>query len=570
MRSFKIIGWLAAAVALWLLSLGTALAQGTIELSAQTHEVSLEGRSRYWIDAGGVRTTDQMEAAGDSLPWAVREPGATHRIDGKALWIRFEARSTAEKPWFLSLKSSGIDRVQLFYRSPEGRWVEHEAGDTKAVSDWPMRGRFPTFELSPVIGKPVPYWLRIEHERVDFATPIVIQDRSTLLASRELEQFLLGAYFGLAALIVVVAGANAVAYRDRNFGVYAVYVGILAAGQVAYLGIGAQHLWDHWLKWNEVATFLLPGVSSAAALWFARTVTEPARFSKALDLLVWSLIAALLSAVALDTVIVSRGSFALVMVLTLLALFVVFGLIILVWTQGNDPHIRLIALGFLPVLVMAVFPIAKGMNLIPISPLTRYGLSIGAALEMPILFYALSLRGARRREAQVRAAALAHNDALTGLAHARTLLQRLDSALVRCRSLKHACALMAVKISNFDSIASEFGRETADKALVVAASLLRRAITDIDLAARVGEHEFALLLEGPTSTANAISRAQQVIASGLRTSDALPPGTTLKFHVAVALLPDKDLDSPRTMKWLLDSVNAMRPDARKLIRPLNF
>ena len=400
--------------------------------------------------------------------------------------------------------------------------------------------------------------------------PSRIQDRSSLFASRELEQFLLGAYFGLAALIVVVASANAVVFRDRNFGVYAVYVGIVAAGQVAYLGVGAQHVWDHWLKWNEVATFLLPGLSSAAALWFTRTVTEPARFSKALDLLVWSLIAALLSAVALDTFIVSRGSFALVMVLTALAVVVVIGLIILVWTQGDDPHIRLIALGFLPVLVMAIFPIAKGMNLIPISFLTRYGLSIGAALEMPILFYALSLRGSRRREAQVRAAALARNDALTGLAHTRTLLQRLDSALVRCRALKHAGALMAVKISNFESIAAEFGRETADKALVVAASLLRRAITDIDLAARVGEHEFALLLEGPTNTENAISRAQQVIASGLRSSDALPPGTTLKFHIAVALLPDKDLDSPGTMKWLIDGVNAIRPDARKLIRPLNF
>ena len=92
---------------------------------------------------------------------------------------------------------------------------------------------------------------------------------------------------------------------------------VLAAGQLAYLGVGAQHLWDHWLKWNETATFLLPGISSAAALWFARTVTEPARFSQALDLAVWSLIAALLSAVALDTFLTSRNSFALVMVLTL-------------------------------------------------------------------------------------------------------------------------------------------------------------------------------------------------------------------------------------------------------------
>ena len=451
-----------------------------------------------------------------------------------------------------------------------GAGWQQEAGDTKPVSQWPLPGRFPTFELSPVAGKPVRYWLRIEHARVDFASPIAIYDQSSLLAEREGEQLLLGAYFGLAALIALVAAANAVAYRDRNFGVYAFYVALLAIGQLAYLGVGAQYLWDHWLKWNETATFLLPGISSAAGLWFARTITEPARFSKALDLAVWSLIAALLSAVALDTFLTSRNSFGLVMVLTLVALAVVVGLIVLVWTQGDDPHIRLIALGFVPVLVMALFPIARGLNLIPASALTRYGLSMGAALEMPILFYALSLRGSRRREAQVRAAALSRNDTLTGLAHARTLLQRLEGAIVRAHSLKHACALMAVRISNFDAIIAEFGRETADRVLVVTASLLRHAITDIDLAARVSEHSFALLLEGPTTTENALNRAQHVVASGLRSSNSLPPGTTLKFHIAVALLPDKDLDAPGSMKWLLESVSAMAPDARKQIRPMNF
>jgi two-component system, sensor histidine kinase LadS len=106
--------------------------------------------------------------------------------------------------------------------------------------------------------------------------------------------------------------------------------------------------------------------------------------------------------------------------------------------------------------------------------------------------------------------------------------------------------------------------------MVVAASLLRRAITDVDLAARVGEHEFALLVEGPTTMENVLSRAQQVVASGLRSADALPPGTTLKFHVTVALLPDRDLDAGGTLKWLVDGVKAMPHDARKLIRPLNF
>ena len=39
----------------------------------------------------------------------------------------------------------------------------------------------------------------------------------------------------------------------------------------------------------------------------------------------------------------------------------------------------------------------RGLNLIPLSNLTRYGVTIGSMLEMPILFYALSLRGNRRR-----------------------------------------------------------------------------------------------------------------------------------------------------------------------------
>lgn len=565
------------------LALGTALAQDTmtmappklsrpapILLDAQTPVVSLDRRARFWIESAPRATPRQVETSAETTPWALREPAAQYNIDGKALWFEFDAQVRDGGRWYLELASSGLDRAQLFYRGTDGQWVQQEAGDTRPVSEWPLPGRVPTFELAQATPQPVHYLLRTEHARVNFATPLIIYNQASLLASREREQFLLGAYFGLAALIAFVTIANAVVYRDRNFAAYAVYVVALSVGQVAYLGVGAQHVWDSWLRWNEVATFVLPGVSTAAALWFARTVTEPARFSRGLDYLVWLLIAGVLAAVAVDTFMASRPSFAVVMALTVVGLVVVMLLIGMVWMYGDDPYIRLIALGFLPVVVMALFPVARGLNLIPASALTRYGLSIGAALEMPILFYALSLRGARRREAEVRTAALSRTDALTGLAHTRSLQGRLDAALIRARSQKHACALLVIKLCNYEAIAQEFGREIADRALVVTASVLRFAITDIDVAARVGEHDFALLLEGPTTTENAVNRAQQVVARGLQHSEALPPAVALKFQVAAALLPDKDFDAAGSLKWLLDAVHAMRPDARRSIRPLNF
>lgn len=578
----RISGWWAGL--LWLIGLHAALAQevlpapamraiaapAPIQLSAGQFMATLDEKSRYWIETGASRTVEQVAAETDSLPWATRESGRQYRIDGSALWFLFDAVAPGDSRWYLQIGLSGLDRAQLFYRNSAGRWVTQEAGDTLPVAQWPLPGRVPTFELSTTPDTPVRYWLRIEHQRFDFAAPIAIYSQAALFAAREREQFLLGGYFGLAALIALVAAANAFVFRDRNFGVYAVYVLAMGVGQAAYLGVGAQHVWEHWLWWNKTSTMLLPSVSAATALWFVRTVTEPARFSRALDTAVWLGILALLGSVAVDTAVPSRLSVAVVTGFVALSMVLVVLLIALVWTHGDDPDIRLIALGFLPVLVFAAFPVLRTFNIIPSGLLTRYGISIGAALEMPILFYALSARGSRRREAQTRADALPHTDALTGLADRRSLLQRLESTLHRARSQHHSCALMAVKLGNYEQIASEHGRETAERALVVAASALHHAMSDIDLAARIGDRDFALLLEGPTSPETAIARAQQVVAKGLQQAPSLPRMATLKFQVAVALLPDKELQADASLKWVQEVVNAMRPDTRKLIRPLNF
>jgi len=563
--------WCLLVAWLWPAWAGAAVAAGTgvIELGARP-TVSLDGRSLYWVDETGERTVDQVEARAQALTWRPRVPGLQLHLDDKALWIQFDAIVPHDERWFLEIGSSGLDRGQLFHRGPDGRWVRQEAGDTRPVSAWPLPGRLPTFRLSHETGKPVRYWLRIEHNRVDFASPIVLRSQQALFEAREREQFLLGGYFALAGLIALYALANAVAYRDRGFAAYAVYVSVLGLGQLAYLGVGAQHLWIEWLRWNELAPSFLTGLSAVAGLWFVKTITEPARFSRVLDLAVWSLILALLSSVAVDAAVNSRTSFMLMAALTLLSLVVVMGLIAMVWTQGDDPHIRLVALGFLPVLVMALFPVARSMNWMPNSDLTRYGVAIGAVLEMPILLYALSRRGNRRRDAEVRAAALSRHDALTGLAHRRALLQRMENALARARSLKHGCALLAIRISNLEAIQQEFGRDTAEKALVVTASHLRRAISDIDMAARVGEHDFAVLIEGPTTLSVAASRAQQVVASGLRPMPALPMGATFKYHVAVAMLPEGELDAESTLDWALEEAARIPADARKLIRTLNL
>ncbi len=224
----------------------------------------------------------------------------------------------------------------------------------------------------------------------------------------------------------------------------------------------------------------------------------------------------------------------------------------------------------MPLVAAATVPVAHGLSLVPSSALNRYGLIVGTAIQMPVLYYALTRRAARRRETGVRASELAHTDALTGLWDRATLLARMDDAVKRAVSQRHQCALLGVRLTNVGAIEAQMGRDVADRAMIVAASILRSLATDIDLAARTANADFALLLDGPTSAQAALARAQQIVARGLQHTPVLPQSTELKFHVAVLVLPDHELDATRCAKWVDDALGAMRADPKRAIRSLNF
>jgi hypothetical protein len=77
-----------------------------------------------------------------------------------------------------------------------------------------------------------------------------------------------------------------------------------------------------------------------------------------------------------------------------------------------------------------------------------------------------------------------------------------------------------------------------------------------------------VLLEAPVTPEIAASRAQQIVASGLRQTESLPQALTLKFHVAIAMLPHPQLDGTGSLQWVLDGLDQIGPDARKAIRTL--
>jgi two-component system, sensor histidine kinase LadS len=548
---------------------------GVLLLDAQTSNLSLGGRSQYWVDSEGSLSVEQIDEQHNHLPMQVFTPASRFDLSPHAaLWIRFESQvQDSSVQWELELARSGTDRVNLYHRDAAGRWVSQQAGDSIAVAEWANPDRFPVFALSQRTDVPVTHWVRIAHARVPFSGNLVIHSHNELREQRAYQQFLLGAYFGLALLLSAIALVNALVFKDSAFASYALYTLLLAAALSASLGIGGQYLWPRSSYWAGLSEFILLPLAAVAGLIFVRHVVQPSRVRRWLDLLVLGVALLMLGLIIVDTIAPSKFTLQAMSAGGAAAMVMVYAMVGAGW-RAHDRWVRWIGLGILPVALAGALPILRNFGVISTGWLAQYGMVIAAAIEAPLLMFGLLRRFSILHEAQTRASALKMTEPLTGLSNRHNFMVRLHDSLIRAMRYQHQCALLLIDLDNHDGFALEHGREVADRALVLTGSRLRSVARDVDTAARVGNHEFALLMEGPVRPAQAVAAATSIVAAGLRPSVLLPAGTSLRFKVVVALLPDPNAeplpDAQAQIDWMHIELMGIDADRRKTIQTLNF
>ncbi len=546
-----------------------------VVLDSAQNSVSLAQRSLYWVDADGALTAQEVAQRQADLPFAVR--GHKHRLllgPKAALWVRFDAWvQDTSSHWELELTHSGTDRISLYHQGPDGQWQAQHAGDSIPVRDWASPDRYPVFSLDNRSDLPVTYWVRIEHARVPFSGELFIHRHNHLRELRIHQQFLLGAYFGMAFLLTAVAVANALVFRDSSFAAYAVYISVLGLALAASLGVGGQFLWPNSATWNGLAEFILLPMVAVAGLLFVRHVVQPRRIGRGLDRLSLTLAGVLLALTAWDVARPSAWSLQGISAVGALTMVLVYAMLLAAWRTG-DRWVRWIALGILPVLMAGALPVLRNFGLISSGFLSQYGMVIAATLEAPLLIYGLLQRSSLQHEAQTRAKALSRTEPLTGLTNRHNGMLRLHESLVRAQRYDHHIALLLIDLDNHAWFEQAHGREVADRALVLTGSLLRSVARDVDTAARVDDKTFALLMEGPVRAAQAVAAATSIVAGGLRPSTQLPVGTTLRFKIVLALLPEAglelDQDAQAHLDWLRHALDDLRQNQRKSIQTLNF
>ena len=126
--------------------------------------------------------------------------------------------------------------------------------------------------------------------------------------------------------------------------------------------------------------------------------------------------------------------------------------------------------------------------------------------------------------------------------------------------------MIGVGIGNLDTLVKENGSDASDRAQVLAASRLRRIIGDVDLAARADTNLFFLLLEGPIREDAVREIATRIVVKGLAPSPLIASGHTLRFHVAVQMLPAAEPNADAVLDGVASEIRAIRIEDRKVIR----
>jgi diguanylate cyclase (GGDEF)-like protein len=97
-------------------------------------------------------------------------------------------------------------------------------------------------------------------------------------------------------------------------------------------------------------------------------------------------------------------------------------------------------------------------------------------------------------EFNTRLQTLATTDPLTGVANRRELMERGEAEVARAHRYAHPLTVAMIDLDHFKRLNDTYGHAAGDRALCEVAHVCVAALRDIDLVARAGGEEFAILL----------------------------------------------------------------------------
>lgn len=148
---------------------------------------------------------------------------------------------------------------------------------------------------------------------------------------------------------------------------------------------------------------------------------------------------------------------------------------------------------------------------------------------------------------------LARTDVLTGLANRREFMARLAQEAQRQQRGERPLAVVMLDVDHFKQVNDTHGHAAGDQVLSSLGRLLQGSVRqEVDLAARLGGEEFALLL--PETDIEGAQRVARKIVEALRATPIHHGSQLLPVTISAGVAPVRDGDGERALRLADDSL----------------
>lgn len=134
----------------------------------------------------------------------------------------------------------------------------------------------------------------------------------------------------------------------------------------------------------------------------------------------------------------------------------------------------------------------------------------------------------------------AYHDELTGLANRRFLSQQAHLELDRAKRYQYPLSLFMLDIDHFKNVNDTYGHLAGDNVLKQLSQLMKEALREYDMIARIGGEEFAVLLP-ETNLAEAIVIAERLRQAVMESKFTVQQSHSIKMTVSIGIASTSDL-----------------------------
>ena len=575
----------------WLCQAGTTLA--AVRLTPGIASLALAGQVAVLEDpSGDFSLADVKRRAAEFV--LLPDPGdaaINFGYTSSAWWLRldFVAAPDASREWLLEVAFPTLDSVEYF--GPGGERLS--AGDRLPFAARPLGHRNFVFPVHLGEAGSGTVWLRVASEGT-VTIPLQLWQAEAFWRDSQVSYAVLSVYFGMLLALALYNLLLWFSLRDGNYLTYVLFAAGMAVGQLSLNGLGNEFFWPAWPTWGNLAFTVGFAAAGLFGALFTRGFLKTRRNLPRLD----GAVIGLAAMFAVCILMALFGPYRLAAILTSLT-GVTFSVIAMLaglrcWRAGQSGAPAFL-LAWAALLIGVAVVGLRNLALLPTTFFSSYAMQIGSALEMLLLSFALADRinglqrekdlaqnealatkhqlayalqrseaslerrvaerteeleaaNARLRENERLLQTLAHTDALTGLANRLLFDARLEQSMQQARRNHGRIALLLGNLDQFNAINDSYGHAIGDEVLRNAAGRLRTTVREVDTVARLAGDEFAIVLTGLSSGADAETMAQKIGTNMREPMRVLGMPLEVGISIGVALFSSGDFSPSELLR----------------------